>query len=271
MGFKKAVSDSELFNENIIKTGYVDLDYWTNGLRRGETYLLAGIPHLVRIFALNIIANIGSIEHKEIAYFLMGEKQNETLSWVMRIIKKMNFTEDAKAENFEELFGETTVKISGSDVYIKVARGLEIDSIAEMSRQSQKKPDLVIVDGVYSTMMLNEVNSVDECVFFKDMRKLAQELNCVVLILGYAETKTVLQNKITKSETVYIRDSENRQLANNVLLLNEADNSDSKNEKLRLMEITIEKSSDRHNCTIRLAYLPEYLKFSTVDSNYGKF
>lgn len=248
-------------DENIIKTGFIDLDRMVGGLRRGETYLLAGYPNIGKTsFALNLIEKIGVIDNKNIAYFAFDKGKNAVLINLIQLVAKT----DCLADETSEVIDATIGKLMEKGIYIEDDCCMDADEIIKKCKDLKVSFDLIIVDDLEAPFNLMKKELNKECDFLSNMHILANELNCPVLILSRTELKK-RKKKDTGSDLYNLKNPKIKRYIDNILILHRDDYFDNQSEMRDIAEIIVAQNNSGNRGVVRLVWIPEYLRFCSLD------
>ena len=273
----------ELFknNEDItgLSYGYRALDLMTTGLHEDELIILAARPGVGKTaFALNVAQNIGTSTDENVAIFSleMGATQlvNRMLCAEGTINANNLRTGQLTEEEFEKLF-VAMGSLSKANIFIDDTPGIRVSEIRAKSRRLMQERGglgLIIIDylqlieGSGRESRQQEVSEIS-----RQLKKLAMELNVPVIAISQL-SRSVEQRQDKRPILSDLRESGSlEQDADIVAFLyrddyyrseegEEEDEMDDDN----VVEVLIEKNRSGARGTVKLLFIKEYNKFSSL-------
>lgn len=259
---RDAMDKRELLDGSVVKTGFIDLDYMLGGFNRGETYLLAGYTGIGKTsFALNLVEKIGVQDKGNIAYFSFDKGIKGILLNLIQLVAKT----DCLADEPSEAINSTIGKLMERGIYIEDDYCMDSDEIIKRYKDLKVSLDLIIVDDLEAPFNLMKKELSKECDFLLNMHILANELNCPVLILSRNELKK-RKKKDTSPDLYNLKNPKIRRYIDNILILHRDDYFDNQSEMRGIAEIIMAQNKSGNRGVVRLAWLPEYLRFSSINN-----
>lgn len=267
-------------NEEItgLSSGYRALDLMTAGLHEDELIILAARPGVGKTaFALNVAQNIGTSTSENVAIFSleMGATQlvNRMLCAEGTINANNLRTGQLSEEEFEKLF-VAMGSLSKANIFIDDTPGIRVSEIRAKSRRLMQERGgigLIIIDylqlieGSGRESRQQEVSEIS-----RQLKKLAMELSVPVIAISQL-SRSVEQRQDKRPILSDLRESGSlEQDADIVAFLyredyyrdeeGEEDEEDDDN----VVEILIEKNRSGARGTVKLLFIKEYNKFSSL-------
>lgn len=262
-----------------LSTGYRALDLMTAGLHEDELIILAARPGVGKTaFALNIAQNIGTATNENIALFSleMGATQlvNRMLCAEGTINANNLRTGQLTEEEFEKLF-VAMGSLSKANIYVDDTPGIRVSEIRAKSRrlmQEQGGIGLIIIDylqlieGSGQESRQQEVSAIS-----RQLKKLAMELNVPVIAISQL-SRSVEQRQDKRPILSDLRESGSlEQDADIVAFLyredyyrSEEGEEEDDMEEDNVVEVLVEKNRSGARGTVKLLFIKEYNKFSSL-------
>lgn len=267
-------------NEEItgLSSGYRALDLMTAGLHEDELIILAARPGVGKTaFALNVAQNIGTATSENVAIFSleMGATQlvNRMLCAEGTINANNLRTGQLSEEEFEKLF-VAMGSLSKANIFIDDTPGIRVSEIRAKSRRLMQERGgigLIIIDylqlieGSGRESRQQEVSEIS-----RQLKKLAMELSVPVIAISQL-SRSVEQRQDKRPILSDLRESGSlEQDADIVAFLyredyyrdeeGEEDEEDDDN----VVEVLIEKNRSGARGTVKLLFIKEYNKFSSL-------
>ncbi|MGX7395363.1 replicative DNA helicase [Carnobacterium mobile] len=265
-----------------LPTGYKALDKMTAGLQKEELIILAARPAVGKTaFALNIAQNIGTKTDKTVAIFSL-EMGAESLVNRMLCAEGSIDASNLRTGNLSEEEWQNLIVAMGSlskaSIYIDDTPGIRVAEIrAKCRRLKQEKGELglilidylQLIEGTGRESRQQEVSEIS-----RQLKKLAKELDVPVMALSQL-SRGVEQRQDKRPVLSDIRESGSiEQDADIVAFLyrddyydreegddeEEADMAGQDN----IVEVIIEKNRSGARGTVKLLFIKEYNKFSSL-------
>ncbi len=268
-------------NEEItgLSSGYRALDLMTAGLHQDELIILAARPGVGKTaFALNVAQNIGTATSENVAIFSleMGATQlvNRMLCAEGTINANNLRTGQLSEEEFEKLF-VAMGSLSNANIFIDDTPGIRVSEIRAKSRRLMQESGglgLIIIDylqlieGSGRESRQQEVSEIS-----RQLKKLAMELNVPVIAISQL-SRSVEQRQDKRPILSDLRESGSlEQDADIVAFLyredyyrdEEGEESEEEDDD-NVVEILIEKNRSGARGTVKLLFIKEYNKFSSL-------
>lgn len=261
-----------------ISTGYRALDLMTAGLHDDELIILAARPGVGKTaFALNIAQNIGTSTDENIAIFSleMGATQlvNRMLCAEGTINANNLRTGQLTEEEFEKLF-VAMGSLSKANIFIDDTPGIRVSEIRAKSRRLMQERGgigLIIIDylqlieGSGRESRQQEVSEIS-----RQLKKLAMELSVPVIAISQL-SRSVEQRQDKRPILSDLRESGSlEQDADIVSFLyredyyRDEDGEEDEMEEDNVVEVLIEKNRSGARGTVKLLFIKEYNKFSSL-------
>lgn len=261
-----------------LSSGYRALDLMTAGLHEDELIILAARPGVGKTaFALNVAQNIGTASDENIAIFSleMGATQlvNRMLCAEGTINANNLRTGQLSEEEFEKLF-VAMGSLSNANIFIDDTPGIRVSEIRAKARRLMQEEGgigLIIIDylqlieGSGQESRQQEVSAIS-----RQLKKLAMELSVPVIAISQL-SRSVEQRQDKRPILSDLRESGSlEQDADIVAFLyredyyrdEEGDEEDADEDNV--VEVLIEKNRSGARGTVKLLFIKEYNKFSSL-------
>lgn len=260
-----------------LSSGYRHLDLMTAGLHGSELIILAARPGVGKTaFALNVAQNIGTATDENVAIFSleMGATQlvNRMLCAEGTINASNLRTGQLTEEEFEKLF-VAMGSLSKANIFIDDTPGIRVSEIRAKTRRLKQERGglgLIIIDylqlieGSGRESRQQEVSEIS-----RQLKKLAMELDVPVIAVSQL-SRSVEQRQDKRPILSDLRESGSlEQDADIVAFLYREDyyRSEEGEEEVEddnVVEILIEKNRSGARGTVKLLFIKEYNKFSSM-------
>jgi replicative DNA helicase len=260
-----------------LSSGYKNLDLMTAGLHGSELIILAARPGVGKTaFALNIAQNIGTSTDENVAIFSleMGATQlvNRMLCAEGTINASNLRTGQLTEEEFEKLF-VAMGSLAQANIFIDDTPGIRVSEIRAKARRLKQERGglgLIIIDylqlieGSNRESRQQEVSEIS-----RQLKKLAMELDVPVIALSQL-SRSVEQRQDKRPILSDLRESGSlEQDADIVAFLYREDyyRSEEDEEEVEddnVVEVLIEKNRSGARGTVKLLFIKEYNKFSSM-------
>ena len=255
-------------NPGILSTGYVDLDYMLGGLRPGEVYLLAGRPRMgTTSFALNLIRHLsihGKDGNRGIAYFSLDQGKAQIIKMLLQIVAKAEYQDVYINDGDSKKMETGKLVLSESGLYIEdTPRMSPIEIITSLISipDYANAIDLIVIDYLE---LLDIEDEIELEKTIKCLKAFAESAGCSVLLLSrLEETPELRENHIPIMEDLKWPSLE--RMVDHVIFLYRDDVYDRDSEMKGITEFIIARSKYASSGVVRLAWLPEYLRFCNLD------
>ena len=284
VSFDKAVSDSlkELMNpkeDNLIMTGFSDLDKMMCGLRPGSLTIVAARPAMGKTaLGLNIAANAALYQKRSVAFFSLEmtvtELTNRIISSISSVSgnafrnKSLSQEEWGRVINAAELY-------SKSKIYIDETPAIDIMTLRDRAKRMQRKHgiELILVDylQLMTTKSRKAFNREQEVAdISRGLKRIAKELHVPVIAL--AQLNRLLEARQDKRPIMSdLRDSGSiEQDADNIMFIHrEGYYKQGGTDDDNIAEIIIAKQRGGPTGTVKLYWHGQFTRFDTLETNFG--
>lgn len=262
-----------------LSTGYRALDLMTAGLHEDELIILAARPGVGKTaFALNVAQNIATSTDENVALFSleMGATQlvNRMLCAEGTINANNLRTGQLTEEEFEKLF-VAMGSLSKANIFIDDTPGIRVSEIRAKARRLKQERGgigLIIIDylqlieGSGKESRQQEVSEIS-----RQLKKLAMELGVPVIALSQL-SRSVEQRQDKRPILSDLRESGSlEQDADIVAFLYREDyyraeegEEEDEQEEDNVVEVIIEKNRSGARGSVKLLFIKEYNKFSSL-------
>lgn len=261
-----------------IATGYPDLDRMTTGLHEEELIILAARPAVGKTaFALNIAQNIGTKQDKTVAIFSLemgAESLVDRMLAAEGVIESHSLRTGQLSDDDWQKVAMAQAQLARASIYIDDTPGIKITEIRARSRklaQETKNLGLILID--YLQLITgngreNRQQEVSE--ISRQLKILAKELKVPVIALSQL-SRGVEQRQDKRPVLSDIRESGSiEQDADIVAFLYRDDYYERGDEEgmdpNNIVEVIIEKNRSGARGTVKLSFLKEYNKFSSISN-----
>ncbi|MGT2756767.1 replicative DNA helicase [Streptococcus ovuberis] len=259
-----------------IATGYPDLDHMTTGLHEEELIILAARPAVGKTaFALNIAQNIATKQDKTVAIFSLEMGAESLVDRMLAAEGVINSHSLRTGQLTEEEWQKVTIaqaQLARASIYIDDTPGIKITEIRARSRklaQETKNLGLILIDYlqlITGTGRENRQQEVSE--ISRQLKILAKELKVPVIALSQL-SRGVEQRQDKRPVLSDIRESGSiEQDADIVAFLYRDDYYERGDDEDAIpdntVEVIIEKNRSGARGTVKLNFLKEYNKFSSI-------
>lgn len=262
-----------------ISTGYKMLDQMTAGLHEDELIILAARPGVGKTaFALNVAQNIGTKTDENVAIFSLEMGAEQLVNRMLCAEGTINATNLRTGQLTEEEFTKLFVamgSLSKANIYIDDTPGIRTAEIrAKCRKLKQEKGDLglividylQLIEGTGRESRQQEVSEIS-----RQLKKLAKELSVPVIALSQL-SRSVEQRQDKRPILSDLRESGSiEQDADIVAFLYREDyyrGEDGEEEEEsadeNVVEVILEKNRSGARGTIKLLFIKEYNKFSSL-------
>lgn len=257
-------------NDNMIRTGFRDLDELTGGFLNGNLIMLCSRPSMGKTtLAINILINLIP-EQKRCAYLSYEASKDMIVRRAlgcMASVEIMNLCTGRLSDEECERLGIASEQLveSGSIIDDTLRNVCSLSAyIRELSKR--EAPDLFIID--YLELLNNdrsEFQSRFEEVYdtLTMLKGLAIEINRPILILSQLD-RSVEKRKNHRPMLFDILHGAD-ELVDEVIFLYRGDYYNKESNCKNIAELTIAKDSGGKCGTVEVVFLPEYLKFANLE------
>ena len=269
-----------------LKTGFSRLDYYTNGLKKGNLIILAARPSVGKTtFAMNIAENVALKKDAAVAVFSLEMTRTELAQRLLCSVANVRMDEAVKgtladndSEGFKRLF-EARKLLGKAKIYIDDSSGVTPQDILSKCRRfkarNNGKLDLVIVDHLQlmETAKKSESRQQEVTDISKNLKMVAKELDVPLMALSQL-SRQVTGRKGGKPMLSDLRESGAiEQDADIVFFLHRPEAvtgvADDKANVPKTTELIIAKNRQGACEKFELNFKGEYCKFVDVSYNTG--
>lgn len=281
-GFELISKDKNAFVG--LKTGFSRLDYYTNGLRRGNLIILAARPSVGKTtFAMNIAENVALKKNAVVAVFSLEMTRTELAQRMLCSVANVRMDEAVKgtladndSEGFSRLF-EAKKLLTKAKIMVDDSSGVTPQDILSKCRRlkarNDGKLDLIIVDHMQLMETAKKMESRQQEItdISKNLKMVAKELDVPIIALSQL-SRQVTGRKGGKPMLSDLRESGAiEQDADMVFFLHRPEAvegpSEEKDNKPKTTELIIAKNRQGACEKFELTFKGEYCKF--VDKIYS--
>lgn len=261
-----------------VSTGYKMLDQMTAGLHEDELIILAARPGVGKTaFALNVAQNIGTKTDENVAIFSLEMGAEQLVNRMLCAEGTINATHLRTGQLTEEEFTKLFVamgSLSKANIYIDDTPGIrtaEIRAKCRKLKQEKGSIGLIVIDylqlieGTGRESRQQEVSEIS-----RQLKKLAKELSVPVVALSQL-SRSVEQRQDKRPILSDLRESGSiEQDADIVAFLYREDyyrSEDGEEEESadeNVVEVILEKNRSGARGTVKLLFIKEYNKFSSL-------
>ena len=264
-----------------LKTGFSRLDYYTNGLKKGNLIILAARPSVGKTtFAMNIAENVALKKNAVVAVFSLEMTRVELAQRLLCSVANVRMDEAVKgtladndSEGFVRLF-EAKKLLTKAKIFIDDSSGVTPQDILSKCRRlkarNEGKLDLVIVDHLQLMETAKKSDSRQQEVtdISKNLKMVAKELDVPLIALSQL-SRQVTGRKGGKPMLSDLRESGAiEQDADMVFFLHRPEAvegpSDEKSNTPKTTELIIAKNRQGACEKFELSFRGEYCKFTDM-------
>lgn len=254
----------------IIYTGFMELDKLTGGFKRGELILIAGRPAMGKTsFTLNIVQHVGINLKVPIVVFSLGKSKEQLVQHLICSnaevdSKKLRFG-NMQTKDWEKLVNTVSALLE-SPIYVDDTPGITVKEIEEKIKKV--KPKVVFIDYfqlIMSNRKLDSIVQIEEIA--KELKRIIKEYD-IVMLIAFQLSRT-LESRCDKRPILSdISSSAIKNLSDVIISLYRDEYYDSSiPEKSGTAEIIVTKNSDGKTGTINLLFDKEKTKFMNIEEN----
>lgn len=261
-----------------VSTGYKMLDQMTAGLHEDELIILAARPGVGKTaFALNVAQNIGTKTDENVAIFSLEMGAEQLVNRMLCAEGTINATHLRTGQLTEEEFTKLFVamgSLSKANIYIDDTPGIrtaEIRAKCRKLKQEKGSIGLIVIDylqlieGTGRESRQQEVSEIS-----RQLKKLAKELSVPVVALSQL-SRSVEQRQDKRPILSDLRESGSiEQDADIVAFLyredyyRSEDGEEDESADENVVEVILEKNRSGARGTVKLLFIKEYNKFSSL-------
>lgn len=263
-----------------LSSGYHALDLMTAGLHEDELIILAARPGVGKTaFALNIAQNIGTSTAENVAIFSLEMGATQLVNRMLCAEGTINANNLRSGQLTEEEFEKLFVamgSLSKANIFIDDTPGIRVSEIRAKSRRLMQERGgigLIIIDylqlieGSGRESRQQEVSEIS-----RQLKKLAMELEVPVIAISQL-SRSVEQRQDKRPILSDLRESGSlEQDADIVAFLyredyyrnEEGEEEEEEAEEDNVVEVLVEKNRSGARGTVKLLFIKEYNKFSSL-------
>ncbi len=260
--------------ENItgVPTGFHDLDVKLAGLQKSDLLILAGRPSMGKsALALCMMEHAGVVEKVPCAYFSLEMSKDQLAQRMLCSIAGVN-AHKVRTGFFSQTDWPKLVaaagKLSEAPIFIDDTPGITALELRAKARRLKAKHDIQLIVVDYLQLMQGKNRSENRQQEISDisrsMKALARELN--IPVIGISQLSRAVEQRQDKRPMLSdLRESGAiEQDADVVMLILREEYYTPTEENKGIAEIIIAKQRQGPVGTIKLAFLPEYTKFTNL-------
>lgn len=280
--FKNAMSDTckailEKNDEEVIKTGYSDLDAKLTGLRPGALTIIAARPAMGKTaLGLNLMINAALHQNYPVAFFSLEMTTEELMNRVFSCIATINgnslrqkhLTDEEwnRLVNVAELY-------SKANVFIDETPAIDISTLRDRARRMHKQYGIKLLIVDYLQLIKSDkkrIQSREQEVadISRTLKGIAKELHIPVISLsqlnrqldGRADKRPIMSD-LRESGSI-------EQDADNIIFIHREDYYHPGDQPTNEAEIIIAKQRSGPTGVVKLHWEGEYTRFTSIDNNF---
>ena len=264
-------------NDEILYTGFTELDKLTGGFKRGELILIAGRPAIGKTsFALNIAKNVALRDKKSVAIFSLEITEQQLVKRMLcaeaEIDIKCIDSENMQIQEWQKLVG-TVERLADARIYIDYDNDIRSGDIKEkynILAKQESSLDLIIIDYLFDNN--TKCHPAAIWVIFSRWQNRARELNIPIIILSQL-SKSIGKRKDKRPLLTDLKIAKTRELPmDKILFIYRDDYYDvSIPEKTGTAEIIVAKNSNGKTGMVNLLFDRNDMNFKNVDGGVFVF
>ncbi|MFH1836606.1 MAG: replicative DNA helicase [Candidatus Omnitrophota bacterium] len=260
--------------ENItgIPTGFHDLDVKLAGLQRSDLVVLAGRPSMGKsALAISMLQHAGVVKKVPCVYFSLEMSKDQLAQRMLCSIAGVNAHKVRTgffSQNDWPKLVTAAGKLSESPIFVDDTPGISVLELRAKARRLKGRHDiqLIIVDYLQlmrgASRLENRQQEISD--ISRSMKALARELDIPVIAISQL-SRAVEQRQDKRPMLSDLRDSGAiEQDADVVMLILREEYYNPTEENKGIAEIIVAKQRHGPVGTVKLAFLPEYTKFSNL-------
>ncbi len=260
--------------ENItgIPTGFHDLDVLTAGFQRSDLIVLAGRPAMGKsALAISVLEHAGVVQKIPCAYFSLEMSKDQLAQRMLCSLAGVN-AHKVRTGFFSQTDWPKLVtaagKLSDAPIYIDDTPGMTAFELRSKARRLKSRHNIQMIMVDYLQLMSggkrseNRQQEISE--ISRSMKALARELDLPILAVSQL-SRAVEQRADHRPQLSDLRESGAiEQDADIVMLLLREEYYNPTEENKGVTEVIVAKQRHGPVGTVRLAFLPEFTKFSNL-------
>jgi len=257
----------------IIYTGFMELDKLTGGFKRGELILIAGRPAMGKTsFTLNIVQHVGINVKVPIVVFSLGKSKEQLVQHLICSnaevdSKKLRFG-NMQTKDWKKLVNTMSALLE-SPIYVDDTPGITVKEIEEKIKKV--KPKVVFIDYfelITGKRKQDSIVQIEEIA--KELKRIAEEYGIVIFIVS--QLSRALESRCDKRPMLSDMIEPIKNLSDVVICLYRDEYYDlSIPEKSGTAEIIVAKNNSGKTGTVNLLFDSNKLKFIDIEENVFMF
>jgi replicative DNA helicase len=260
--------------ENVtgIPTGFHDMDIKTAGLQKSDLIVLAGRPSMGKsALAISIMEHAAVVEKVPCAYFSLEMSKDQLAQRMLCSIARVD-AHKVRTGFFSQTDWPKLIKAAGelseSPIFIDDTPGISALELRAKARRLKSKHDIQLVVIDYLQLMRGAAKSENRqqeiSEISRSMKALARELDVPVIAISQL-SRAVEQRSDHRPMLSDLRKSGAiEQDADIVMLIMREEYYSPTDENKGIAEVNIAKQRHGPIGTVKLAFLPEYTRFSNL-------
>lgn len=281
--FRSAMSETclsifENKDENVIKTGYPDLDAKLTGLRPGALTIVAARPAMGKTaFGLNILIH-AALDYKcPVAFFSLEMTSTELMNRVLSCVASINGNAIRQKSLSDEEYNRLVTaaeRYSDADIFIDETPAIDVSTLRDRVKRMHKQYGIKLLIVDYLQLMrsdkkriLNREQEVAD--ISRTLKGIAKELSIPVISL--AQLNRALDSRADKRPVLSdLRESGSiEQDADNILFIHREDYYHPNDTPNNEAEIIIAKQRSGPTGVIKLHWEGEYTRFTSIEHQFA--
>lgn len=263
-----------------IESGFMDLDYRTAGFQNSDLVLIAARPSMGKTaFALNIAQNVAFRKGECVAIFSLEMSRDQLMNRLYALESKVD-SQHIRTGRLEDSEWADLVDASGiiglSKLIIDDTPAMTVQALRRKCRKYKIESGLSMVIIDYLQLMSagsesrRESRQLEISEISRSLKTLARELDVPILALSQL-SRAPEQRENHRPMLSDLRDSGAiEQDADVVMFLYRDDYYDHDSEDKDVAEVIVAKQRNGPTGTVRLKWLPDYMKFGNLDTDTQK-
>jgi len=260
--------------ENItgIPTGFHDLDMRLAGLQRSDLLVIAGRPSMGKsALAINIIEHVGTVKKIPCAFFSLEMSKDQLAQRMLCSLANVN-SHKVRTGFFSQTDWPKLVtaagKLSEAPIFIDDTPGISALELRAKARRLKAKHDIQLLVVDYLQLMTGSLRAENRqqeiSAISRSLKALARELE--IPIMGLSQLSRAVEQRADHRPMLSdLRESGAiEQDADVVMLLLREEYYNPTEENKGIAEVIVAKQRHGPVGTVKLAFLPEYTKFSNL-------
>lgn len=184
------IEESKQKDKKILSTGFGDLDYKINGLKRGELIVIASRPAIGKTsLAFNIATNVAIKENITVAIFSLEMSKEQCVKRLhtseLSLIRNMNKNDKSKDIDMNTI-EKVAKRLSETKLFIDDIPSLKVQEIEDKCIKLKKTEGLELVVIDYLQLIQNDEYEDNIC---SELKKMAQRLDITIIITSQLSRK----------------------------------------------------------------------------------